>query len=94
MENSNLFLCLLGISAICSLICLILLVHLIRLQGSRHQDTPVSAAEPVPTTASASSGSVAAEPIPQELVAAVSAALAESLGTDISRIRIHSFKKL
>ncbi|MBR7070632.1 MAG: OadG family protein [Clostridia bacterium] len=30
----------------------------------------------------------------QELIAAVSAALAEELGTDISAIRIHSFKKV
>ena len=30
----------------------------------------------------------------QEIIAAVSAAVAEELGTDISAIRIHSFKKL
>lgn len=30
----------------------------------------------------------------QEIIAAVSAAIAEELGTDISAIRIHSFKKL
>ncbi len=29
----------------------------------------------------------------QEIIAAVSAAIAEELGTDISAIRIHSFKK-
>ena len=30
----------------------------------------------------------------QEIIAAVSAVIAEELGTDISAIRIHSFKKL
>lgn len=30
----------------------------------------------------------------QEIIAAVSAAVAEELGTDVSAIRIHSFKKL
>ena len=30
----------------------------------------------------------------QEIIAAVSAAIAEELGTDISAIRIHSFKKI
>ena len=30
----------------------------------------------------------------QEIIAAVSAALAEELGTDISALRIHSFKKI
>jgi sodium pump decarboxylase gamma subunit len=30
----------------------------------------------------------------QELIAAVSAAIAEDLGTSVSNIRIHSFKKL
>ena len=30
----------------------------------------------------------------QEIIAAVSAALAEEMGTDISAIRIHSFKKI
>jgi len=30
----------------------------------------------------------------QEIIAAVSAVIAEELGTDISAIRIHSFKKI
>lgn len=39
---------------------------------------------------------VAAQPIQnrQEIIAAVSAALAEELGTDVSAIRILSFKKI
>ena len=40
--------------------------------------------------------SIASAPIQnrQEIIAAVSAAIAEELGTDISAIRIHSFKKI
>ena len=45
---------------------------------------------------------VAAAPVPapvvienkQEIVAAVCAAIAEELGTDVSALRIHSFKKI
>ena len=52
------------------------------------KDKPVVSASPVMAAAS--------EEIPnrQEFVAAVAAAIAEDLGTDISGIRIHSIKKL
>ncbi len=42
------------------------------------------------------SAPVVSETIPnrQEMIAAVSAAIAEELGTDISAIRVHSFKKI
>ena len=51
---------------------------------------------PAPVPAKAPAAAQAAEPIAnrQELVAAVSAALAEELGTDVSAIRIISFKKV
>lgn len=55
------------------------------------------AAERKPKTAEVSAAPVSAEkPIEnrQEIIAAVSAALAEEMGTDISAIRIHSFKKI
>ncbi len=55
------------------------------------------AAERKPKTVEASAAPVSAEkPIEnrQEIIAAVSAALAEEMGTDISAIRIHSFKKI
>ena len=51
----------------------------------------VPAAMPAPAAAPVSA---AAEPNRQELVAAVSAAIAEELGTDITGIRIVSMKKL
>ena len=49
-------------------------------------------------TAAVSAPAVAPAPAPienrQEIIAAVSAALAEEMGTDISAIRILSFKKI
>ncbi len=91
-EPSNLFVCLLGIGTVfIGLISLILLCKIIGLL------TPKSNKGAVTTTATP------AAPAPtvnqtienrQEIVAAVSAAIAEELGTDISAIRILSFKKI
>lgn len=50
------------------------------------EDAPVAAA-PAPA-------SVAVIENKQEIVAAVCAAIAEELGTDVSALRIHSFKKI
>ena len=54
---------------------------------------PVMAQAPVPVVAAAT----AAAPAPSDhgmLIAAISAAIAEELGTDLSKIRIHSFKQV
>ena len=87
MDYSILFVCLMGIGTVfVGLICLIVLTMLMgrALKGAQK---PVPA--PVPVAAPA-----APETNREELVAAISAALAEELGTDITGIRILSMKKV
>ena len=88
-EYGSLFVCLMGMGTVFfGLICLIALTTIMgKIVGGR----AVPAATPAPAAAPVSA---AAEPNRQELVAAVSAAIAEELGTDITGIRIVSMKKL
>ena len=73
------------------LICIILLVMLLKLAAAENK----APAAPVAAPAAAPVASAPAEiPNRQEFVAAVSAVLAEELGTEISAIRIHSIKKI
>lgn len=90
MEPSSLFVCLMGMGTVFfGLICLIILTTIMgKIVGGRSASAAAPAAT-VPTAVPA-----AAEPNRQELVAAVSAAIAEELGTDITGIRIVSMKKL
>lgn len=90
MEYSSLFVCLMGMGTVFfGLICLIVLTMIMgNIVGKR-----VPAPGPVPVQAPRAP-QAAAEPNRQELVAAVSAAIAEELGTDITGIRILSMKKL
>ncbi len=86
MEVSNLFVCLMGMGVtFIGLTCLILMTVLMgKIVNRGGGAAPVPAPPPV------------AEAVPnrQELIAAVSAALAEELGTDVSGIRILSFRKV
>ena len=87
MQVSSLFVVLMGMGVtFFGLICLILLTLLLGklAGGSAKPAAPAPAAPP------------AAEAVPnrQEIIAAVSAALAEELGTDVTGIRILSFKKI
>ena len=87
LEVSNLFVCLMGMGVtFIGLGCLILLIVLM---GRIVNRKAASAAASVPTAP-------AAEAVPnrQEMIAAVAACLAEELGTDVSAIRILSFKKV
>lgn len=87
MEPSSLFVCLMGMGTVFfGLICLIVLTTIMGKVVGGHT---APAAAPVPSAAPA-----AAEPNRQEVVAAVSAAIAEELGTDVTGIRIVSMKKL
>ena len=87
MDYSSIFVCLMGMGTVFfGLICLIGLTALMGRIIGRNQQAAVPAAVPA--------APVAAEPNRQELVAAISAAIAEELGTDITGIRIHSMKKL
>ena len=87
MEYSSLFVCLMGMGIVFfGLICLIVLTMIMgKIVGGR-----AAPAAPAPAAAPAAKP----EPNRQELVAAVSAAIAEELGTDITGIRILSMKKL
>ncbi|MEE0897932.1 MAG: OadG family protein [Acutalibacteraceae bacterium] len=92
MEISNTFVVVLGIGVVfVGLICIVLLCKIVSafcmLGEKKTNNTPA----PVPTAVAAE-----AQPIQnrQEIIAAVSACVAEELGTDISAIRILSFKKI
>ena len=81
MDYSSVFVVLMGMGTVFfGLICLIVLTSIMgRILG--REAAPAVAAAP-------------AEPNRQEVVAAVSAAIAEELGTDITGIRILSMKKV
>ena len=88
MEPSSLFVCLMGMGTVFfGLICLIVLTMVMGKIVGGH-------AAPAAAPAAIPAAPAAAEPNRQELVAAVSAAIAEELGTDITGIRIVSMKKL
>ncbi len=88
MEYSNTFVCLLGLATVFfGLICIILLCDLM---GAICKHKQPKNAKP---TSEALIEDAPAENR-QELTAAISAALAENLGTDVSGIRILSLKKL
>ena len=82
------FVCAMGVGTVfIGLICLILLCKLMVLFRKPQEEAP---ATPTPAPV------VAQQPIEnkEELLAAISAAVAEELGTDVSGIRIISFKRL
>lgn len=92
---SNTFVVVLGVGTVfIGLICLILLCKIVGLLcniANKGKDInlvtpPAAVTAPIATS----------EPIEnrQEIIAAVSAAIAEELGTDISALRILSFKKI
>ena len=93
MEYSNLFVCLMGIGTVfVGLICIIILVTVmskivlgLEKKGSRE------AAEETLTKAAPAPENVGVTP---ELIAAVSVAVAEEMGTEVSAIRIVSLKRV
>ena len=89
VEYSNLFVCLMGMGTVFfGLICLILLTDLMGLILGR-----IKAPEaPAPVTAAPAAADNG--PLRPEVVAAISAAIAQDLDTDITGIRITSIKKL
>ena len=91
MEYSNIFVCLMGIGTVfVGLICIIIICTLMgavskalfKEEPKKNDNTPVL------------SNDVSEIPNRQEMIAAVSAAIAEELGKDVSAIRILSVKKL
>ena len=92
MEISNTFVVVLGIGVVfVGLICIVLLCKIVSAFCMLGEGKKKNNAVPVPNTVAAE-----AQPIQnrQEIIAAVSACVAEELGTDISAIRILSFKKI
>lgn len=86
MDYSNLFVCLMGLGTVfVGLVCIILLVTLMSYvcRKSEGKSAPVAAPLSAPKPG-----------IQPELIAAVSAAIAEEMGTDISAIRIISMKQI
>ncbi|WP_417043416.1 OadG family protein [Dysosmobacter sp.] len=91
MDYGNLFVCLMGMGTVFfGLVCLIALTRLMSIALHCVRQKPEAAVPAVPAAAA----SPAAGAITPELVAAVSAAVAEDLGTDITGIRILSIKPL
>ena len=86
MDYSSAFVCVIGMGTVFfGLICLIGLTKLMSVVcGAGQPDSGAHQAQPA----------LPEEPIRPEMVAAVSAAIAEELGTDITGIRIRSIKRL
>ena len=74
---------------------LICLIFICKIMGAIFGKMPKNSKE-APKSAPVSAPAVVPSPIENkgELVAAISAAVAESMGTDVSKIRIHSIKKI
>ena len=88
MDYSNLFVCLMGLCTVfVGLICIIVLVSVMSNVVRRTDAKTAAPAIPAPAAAAVSA-------VTPEMVAAVSAAIAEELGTDVSAIRIVSMKKI
>lgn len=93
-EISNAFVVFMGVGTVfVGLICIVILCKIL---GAVCSLANPSKSENTQNSAKTASAPVAAAPIEnrQEIIAAVSAVIAEELGTDISAIRIHSFKKI
>lgn len=90
MDYSNLFVCLMGICTVfIGLICIIVLVSAMS-AVVRATDKAMTKPAPAVTAVPAADR----DQVSPAMVAAVSAAIAEEMGTDISAIRIVSFKKV
>ena len=97
-EYSVWFVSLLGVGTVfLGLVCIVILCSLVsflcrKALGDAKNDTPAAASAP----AAAPKAAASAAPIANrsKIVAAVSAVIAEELGTDVSAIRVKSFKKI
>ena len=88
MDYSNLFVCLMGLGTVfVGLVCIILLVTLMSYVCRKSEEKSA----PAPAAAMVDAPKAGVGP---ELIAAVSAAIAEEMGTDISAIRIISMKQI
>lgn len=91
MEYSNLFVVLMGLGTVfAGLLCIILLVTLMSWVCNRTAAPAASKSAPAAIPQTAAPVSAVTPP----MMAAISAAIAEDMGTDISAIRIVSIKKV
>ena len=91
MDYNHLFVCLMGMGTVFfGLICLVALSTLMSAVLRSVGKQPAVSAPPVPVTTVPAAGAA----ITPELIAAISAAVAEDLGTDVTGIRILSVKPL
>lgn len=93
MDYSNLFVVLMGLGTVfAGLLCIILLVFLMSWVCNRTAApaAPKAASAPAPTGVAA----VPASTVTPSMIAAIAAAIAEDMGTDVSAIRIVSVKKV
>lgn len=91
MDYNHLFVCLMGMGTVFfGLICLVALSTLMSAVLRSVGKQPAVSAPPVPAPTVPAAGAV----ITPELIAAISAAVAEDLGTDVTGIRILSVKPL
>jgi len=92
-EPGILFTCLLGVGVVfIGLVCIVGIVMLMNALCTEKQDKPTPVQNPASTVPTAPANAPIANR--QEIIAAVVAAVAEENGTDISAIRVLSFKKL
>ncbi len=97
MEYPIWFVCVLGIGVVfIGLVCIVLLCKTVSFCCKIAENTNMSKVQTENVVAPVSASPVAAQPIQnrQKIVAAVSAAIAEELGTDVSAIRVVSFKRI
>lgn len=74
------------------LICLIVIIKILGMVMTRIAGNKAPQAAPAP--AAAAVPTAAPQPDKRQLVAAISAAIAEDMGTDVDHLRIHSIRKL
>lgn len=95
MEYSNLFVCLMGILTVfIGLVCIIVLVSVMSAIVNKTDKVMSKAVKETPGTAVATLGSSKTQEVTPELIAAISAVIAEEMGTDVSAIRITSLKRV
>ena len=89
------FVCVMGVATVfIGLICIILLCVIIgKICGATVKEENIEAAS-APAAAPAPATQSAQIPNKKKIIAAVSAVIAEELGTEVSAIRVKSFKKL
>ena len=94
MDYSNLFVCVMGLCTVfIGLICIIILVSVMSYICTK-TDRAMNKRSAAPAVAAPVAPAVAAPAVTPEMVAAVSAVIAEEMGTSVDAIRIVSMKKL